>query len=160
MIDLIFLFIVLEILFLIPSYFLYKRYIKRNYEIKNIKTYSFLATLLMPIVWTTLFVIICFGIINPILRAKSFNSQDWKTNIDSRYRMVNDLKGNTLIGKDKKEVIKLLGENDGECGYKSNANTICYLIPNPDDIGSLDHYELVIQFDDFGKVINITSEMI
>ena len=74
--------------------------------------------------------------------------------------MVNDLKGNTLIGKDKKEVIKLLEKNDGECGYKSNANTICYLIRDPDNIGSLDHYKLIIQFDDSGKVINVTSEMI
>ncbi|WP_366183850.1 hypothetical protein [Flavobacterium ovatum] len=119
-----------------------------------------MATLLMPIIWTTLFIGICYGIINPILRSKEFNSKDWIENIDSRYRMTNDLKENVLIGKNKIEVLKILGKNDGECGYKTSPNTICYLIPDPENIGALDHYELVILFNEFGKVIKVTSEMI
>ena len=160
MIKLIFIFIVIEILFLIPSYFLYRKFLKRKSGIKNLKIYSFLATLLMAIIWTAVFVGICYGIINPILRSKDFNSKDWIENTDSRYRMINDLKENMLIGKNKKEVIEILGENDGECGYKTSPNTICYLVPEPDNIGVLDHYELVIIFNEFGKVENITSELI
>tara|TARA_R110002096_G_scaffold412484_1_gene612985 strand:- start:1456 stop:1938 length:483 start_codon:yes stop_codon:yes gene_type:complete len=160
MIKLIFIFIVFEVLFLIPSFFLYKKILKRKSGVKNLKIYSFLATLLMPLIWTTLFIGICYGIINPILRAKGFNSKDWVENVNSRYRMINDLKENKLIGKNKLEVIKILGKNDGECGYKTSPYTICYLIPDPDNFGMLDHYELVILFNEFGKVIEVTSEMI
>ena len=160
MIQLIFIFIVIEFLFLIPSYFLYRKFLKKKSVVKNLKIYSFLATLLMPIIWTMLFVAICYGIINPILRSKEFNSKDWVENIESRYRMTNDLKENVLIGKNKIEVLKILGKNDGECGYKKNLNTICYLIPDPDNVGILDHYELVIIFNEIGKVIQVNSEMI
>ena len=160
MIKLISIFIVLEVLFLIPSYFLYKKFLKRKPGIKKLKLYSFSATLLMPIIWTTLFIGICYGIINPILRSKEFNSKNWIENIDSRYRMTNDLKENVLIGKNKMEVLKILGNNDGECGYKASPNTICYLTPEPDNIGVLDHYELVILFNESGIVIEVTTEMI
>lgn len=160
MIELIFIFIVFEVLFLIPSYFLYKKFLKRKPGVKNLKIYSFLATLLMPLIWTTLFIAICYGIINPILRSKEFDSKDWVENVDSRYRMINDLKENVLIGKNKKEVLKILGENDGECGYKTSANTICYLVPDPDNFAFLDHYELVILLNEFGKVIEVTCELI
>tara|TARA_R110002051_G_scaffold277469_2_gene338792 strand:- start:35 stop:379 length:345 start_codon:yes stop_codon:yes gene_type:complete len=114
----------------------------------------------MPIIWTALFIGICYGIINPILRSKDFNSKDWIENTNLRYRMINDLKENVLIGKNKTEVLKILGENDGECGYKTSPNTICYLVPYPDDFGILDHYELVILFNEFGKVKEVTTEMI
>ena len=160
MIKLIIIFLVIEVLFLIPSYFLYKKYLKRKIAVKNLKTYAFLATLLMPIIWTSLFIGICYVIINPLWRSKDFNSNDWIENVDSRYRMVNDLKQNVLIGKDKTEVLKILGENDGECGYKQSTNTICYLVPDPDNFGILDHYELVIVFNESGKVIEVTSELI
>ena len=160
MIQLIFIFIVIEFLFLIPSYFLYRKFLKKKSVVKNLKIYSFLSTLLMPIIWTMLFIAICYGIINPILRSKEFNSKDWVENIESRYRMTNDLKENVLIGKNKIEVLKILGKNDGECGYKKNLNTICYLIPDPDNVGILDHYELVIIFNEIGKVIQVNSEMI
>jgi len=160
MIKLIFIFIVIEILFLIPSYFLYRKFLKRKYEIKNLKLYSLLATFLMPFMWTAIFIGVCYGIINPILRSKDFNSKDWIENTTSRYRMINDLKKNVLVGKNKTEVLKILGENDGECGYKTSSNTICYLVPEPDNIGVLDHYELVIIFNEFGKVENVTSELI
>ena len=74
--------------------------------------------------------------------------------------MANDLKENVLIGKNKSEVIEILGKNDGECGFKKNENTICYLVPDPDDYGVLDHLELVITFNELGIVIDVTSEMI
>ena len=160
MIKLIFIFIVIEIFFLIPSYFLYRKFLKKKYGIKNLKVYSFLATLFMPFVWTAVFIGICYGIINPILRSKDFNSKDWIENTYSRYRMINDLQENVLIGKNKIEVLEILGKNDGECGYKTSPNTICYLVPEPDNIGVLDHYELVILFDETGKVIEVTLELI
>ncbi|MDO6803926.1 hypothetical protein Q4595_15860 [Wenyingzhuangia sp. 1_MG-2023] len=157
MVQLIFIFIVLEILFLIPSYFLYRKYLKRKSVIKNLKIYSFLATLLMPIIWTTLFTVICYGIINPILRSKDFNEKLWKEDIYSRYKMKNDL-SHKIIGKTKNEVIELLG-ND----YKSNClyvNTICYVAYEPDNLAILDHYEIVIHFDENDIVNNISRELI
>ena len=160
MIKLIFIFIIIEVVFLIPSYFLYRNILKKKYGIKNLKIYSFSATLLMPLIWTALFIGICYGIINPILRSKDFNSKEWIENTDSRYRMINDLKENVLIGKNKAEVLEILGENDGECGYKTNRKTICYLVPESDNFGVLDHYELVITFNEFGKVEDVTSELI
>ena len=47
MIKLILIFIGLQILLLIPSYCLHKKYLKRKYGIKNLKIYSFLATILL-----------------------------------------------------------------------------------------------------------------
>ncbi|WPR70867.1 hypothetical protein SLW70_13130 [Flavobacterium sp. NG2] len=132
---------------------------KRKYGVKNLKLNSFLTTILMPVIWTALFIGIGYGIVNPILRAKKFNSKDWVENVNSRYRMINDLKENVLIGKNKTEVLKILGKSDGECGYRSTEDTICYLVPDPDDPGFLDHYELVILFDEFGKVVEVTSEL-
>lgn len=114
----------------------------------------------MPFLYTTIFTGICFGIIKPILKSKKFNSKDWIENTSLRYRMTNDLKENVLIGKTKAKVIELLGNNDGECGFKSKNSTICYSIPDPDNISILDHYELVIEFNLEGKVVNVTTELI
>ncbi len=156
MIKLIFLFIVFQVLFLIPSYFLYRKFLTKKFRIKNIKLYSILATLLMPIFLTTIMIGICYGIINPILRSKEFNSKDWIQNVDSRYRMVNDLEKNKkLNGKTKNEIIELLGtEYTTDCWTK---NTICYIAPDPDNYGILDHMEFVIFFNERNKVQQVQN---
>ena len=143
MIKLIFIFIVLQIIFLIPSFCLYRKFLLKKYGNKNIKKLSILATVLTPIFLTIAMIGICYGIINPLLRSKEFNSTDWIQNIDSRYRMVNDLAENDLLlGKTKDEIIALLGtEYTTDCWTK---NTICYISPDPDNYATLDHYEFVI----------------
>ncbi|PHS01821.1 MAG: hypothetical protein COA80_01770 [Leeuwenhoekiella sp.] len=156
MIKLIFIFIVIQVLFLIPSYFLYRKFLTKKFRIKNIKLYSTLATFLMPIFLTTLMIGICYGIIDPILRSKEFNSKDWIENVDSRYRMVNDLEKNKkLNGKTKNEIIELLGNKyTTDCWTK---NTICYDAPDPDNYAMLDHYEFVIFLNGKNKVERVQN---
>jgi len=143
MIKLIFIFVVLQAIFLIPSFFLYKKFLIKRFGSKNIKVRSILATFLMPFLLTILMIGICYGIVNPIMRSKEFNSKDWIQNIDSRYRMVNDLAENNILqGKTKEEIIALLGtEYTTDCW---TINTICYISPDPDNYAALDHYEFVI----------------
>ncbi len=156
MIKLILIFIVVEIILLIPSYFLYKKILIKKFRVKKVKIYSFLATILMPVFWTSIMIGICYGIINPILRSKKFNSKDWIENVDSRYKMVRDLEDNKLLeGKDKEEIIKILGRD-----YTINCwtkNTICYVAPDPDNYAGLDHYELVVFFNDNHKVERVEN---
>ena len=156
MIKLIFIFIVFEVLFLIPSYFLYRKFLTKKFSIKNIKLYSILATLLLPILWTVLFVGICYGIINPILRSKEFNSRDWIENANLRYRMIKDLEKNKKPnGKTKNEIIELLG-TEYTTGYWTK-NTICYIAPDPDNYAILDHYEFVIFLNNENKVERVEN---
>jgi len=154
MTSLIFVFVVFQVFFLIPSYFLYKKYWIKKTRSKYIKTYSILATLGMPFVYTIIMIIVCYGIINPILRSKKFNSKDWIVHTNSRYRMVNDLEKNkSLEGKTKAAVIQLLGtEYSNDCWTK---NTMCYVTPDPDNYALLDRYEFVIFFDDKNKVKSV-----
>ncbi len=109
-------------------------------------------------IYTALFLLIISYIVDPIVRSKKFETKDWVENVDSRYRMVNDLKkNNLLIGKTKNEVIKLLG-ND----YKENCivqETLCYVTSDPNSFGSFDHYELVIYFEK-GIVSKIRPELL
>lgn len=159
MIKLIFIFIVLQFLFLIPSYFLYRKFLIKKIETKKVKTYSILTTLLMPILLTALMFGVCYGIINPILRSKNFNTKDWIENTDSRYRMVNDLKSNKLLlGKTKEEIIKILGaEYKTDCWTK---NTFCYVAYDPENYAPLDHYEFIIFFNQKNKVERVEHQLI
>ncbi|GAB1308607.1 hypothetical protein KH5_12900 [Urechidicola sp. KH5] len=135
---------------------MYKKVLTKKSRNKNIKLYSILATLLLPIFWTAIFIGICYGIINPILRSKEFNSKDWIENVDLRYRMINDLKKNKkLNGKTKNEIIELLGISyTTGCWTK---NTICYVAPDPDNYAMLDHYQLVIFFNEENKVERVEN---
>ena len=143
MIKLIFYFVVLQVILLIPIFYLSRKFLTKKFGSKNIKIRSILATFLIPTFLTILMIAICYGIVNPILRSKEFNSKDWIQNIDSRYRMINDLKDNEILqGKTKEDIIQLLGtEYTMDCWTK---NTICYISPDPDNYGILDHYEFVI----------------
>ncbi len=151
MIKIIFIFIVLEFFFLIPSYLIYRKVLLKKFGVKNIKVYSILAMLLMPIIYTTLMFGLCYGVINPIIRAKKFNSKDWIENVNSRYRMVNHLKKTKLLeGKTKEEVIDILGtEFKADCWTK---NTFCYVAFDPENYTPLDHYEFIIFFNTNNKV--------
>ncbi|WP_179005719.1 hypothetical protein [Winogradskyella forsetii] len=105
---------------------------------------------------TTLMIGICYGIIDPVLRSKEFNSKDWIENVDSRYRMVNDLEKNKkLNGKTKNEIIELLG-NEYTTDYWTK-NTICYVAPDPDNYAMLDHYEFVIFLNGKNKVERVQN---
>ena len=143
MIKLIFYFVALQVILLIPIFYLSRKFLIKKFGSKNIKIRSILATFLIPTLLTILMIGICYAIVNPILRSKEFNSNDWIQNVDSRYRMINDLKDNEILqGKTKEDIIQLLGtEYTMDCWTK---NTICYICPDPDNYGILDHYEFVI----------------
>lgn len=154
MINFVFICIAIQVLFLIPSYFIYRKFLRKKIGNNNITMYSWLATLLMPFLYTVLILGISYGIIDPILRSKKFNSEDWIQNVDSRYRMVNYLiKNETLQGKTKEEVIVIMGEEFDENCWTNN--TICYKTPEPDNYAILDHYELIIVFNDQNKVESV-----
>lgn len=159
MIKVILIFIILEFFFLIPSYFVYRKFLLKKTSIKNIKVYSFLATFLMPVIYTTLMFGLCYGIINPIIKSKKFNSKEWIENVHSRYRMVNDLKKTKLLeGKTKKEVIEIMGT-----GFKTDCwtkNTFCYVAYDPENYAPLDHYEFIIFFNENNKVERMEYQLI
>lgn len=159
MIKFILIFVILQFFFLVPSYFFYKRILKKKFGHKYIKRRTILATFLMPLIYTALMIGLCYGIINPLIRAKKFNSKDWIENVNSRYRMINDLKKTKLLnGKTRKEVIELLGN-----GFKTdcwNKNTLCYVAYDPDNYAPLDHYEFIIFFNENNKVNRVEHMLI
>lgn len=85
--------------------------------------------------------------------SKKFDSAQWKSNVESRYRMVeNIIDSKLLLGMNKEEVIELLGSETeaGPC-----ANCIGYSTNNPDQGFSVDHEVLEIVFDDHNTVTEV-----
>ncbi|CAM4295604.1 outer membrane protein assembly factor BamE domain-containing protein [Zobellia nedashkovskayae] len=106
---------------------------------------------IMPIVYTGLLGLICFAVIDPIVRSKSFEKKLRVEDINSRYKMVRDINNsNLLIGKTQREVIEILGKD-----FKENCwgkNTWCYVAYDPDNYAPLDHYEFIVFFNEDGTV--------
>lgn len=153
--------IILQIILFIPSFFFYRKRIKKHSK-NHYNLLSVLAIFTMPIIYTTVLCILITGIIDPIWRSKDFDSKLWKENKSIRYRMVKKLKSeNLLIGKTKSEVIELLGTKYKEnCAVWVCDKTICYVAHDPDDIGFLDHYEFVVCFDSKNTVYKVSYEYI
>ena len=158
-------FIVLQIILLIPSFFFYKKVLRR-FKIKQLNLFATLSTLLLPFLYTFLFILLMGYVIDPYIRSKEFDRQLWY-NLDERYTMVNDLIDHQLIGKTKNEVLQMLGEPDGEyklSEYKLVAGDeqrrISYITPDPDNFAILDHYELVIYFDTNEKVKRVSYDLL
>lgn len=93
------------------------------------------------------------------MRSKEFDSKEWIENKNDRYRMINHLMASDLIiGKTKNTVIEIIGEE-----YKEDcllSNTFCYIAYDPDNFAFLDHYELVVHFDENNKVKKVSYELI
>ena len=158
MIKYITIFIFLQLILIVPSFFWYKKIINKL-EIRNSKLVSFILTFIMPIIYTLTFIFIYINVVEPIILSKKFTSETWIENVDSRYKMINDLEENKLlIGKKRIDIIKMLGPDYEEnCWIK---NTICYPAPNPDDFSILDHYVLIIYFNKTNVVKKIGYQMI
>lgn len=104
----------------------------------------------MSILSPLVFVMI-FCLFHCIAYDKEFNSSAWKSNPESRKRMTNNLlKSKQLLGKNKDEVIKVLGADYEENGI--NKNMIFYIIDENSYGG--DPEVIYIKFIN-GKVINI-----
>lgn len=152
MIDYIFYLILIQVLLLVPSFFLYRRILKKI-GVTAVKEYAYLCTILFPILFTWLFIAINSTYIYPWIRSEKFDSHRWKKEENYRYRMVNDLMENKLlIGKTKKDVIELLGNTteEGPCN-----NCIGYSTYEPDQGFSIDHEVLEINFDNQNKVTSV-----
>ena len=142
--DYVFYFILIQLILLIPSFYLY-RWVLRKTKLTAVKTYSYVFTILFPIILSWLFITINTKYIAPWIRSEKFHSQTWKSNDRHRYRMINDiLESKILIGKTKEEVISLLGNNteEGPC-----TDCIGYSTYEPDQGFSIDHEVLEINFE-------------
>ena len=82
---------------------------------------------------------------------KVFTYEKWDVDIDKRYKMADSLiRSEVLIGKDKQEVLSILGVN----GLKSNSgNTMEYYLNEDTENPKL----LIIEFDEEDKVITATA---
>lgn len=80
-----------------------------------------------------------------------FSCDRWDIDIKKRYRMADSLiRSEVLFGKDKKEVLSILGVN----GLKSNNNdTMEYYLSEDTENPKL----LIIEFDEDEKVKNVTA---
>ena len=158
MTNLIFYFFILQIILIVPSFFIYKKLISK-WTSRYLILKAIIPTLLIPILLTISFGAISYQYLDPIWRSKKFNSTDWIKEEDSRYRMINDLiSSNLLIGKTKNQVKLILGPNYSEnCWLK---NTYCYIAYDPDNFAFLDHFELIVHFDKNNLVKNVTYELI
>ena len=155
----IFIFVIIQ-LFLIPAYNSFYLWLFTKYKIKYVKVLTIFSNIITPIILTILFINFGYNIILQLIRSKDFDSVVWKENINERYKMLNDLKENKIIGITKEEVLKMLGPSDGECGYLTNELNICYLTNDPYYSGFLDHSELVIRFNENLIVVSVSHESI
>jgi len=151
-------FIVLQLLLLVPSFFLYKKLVRR-FNLKKVKLISILLTFIMPFIYVVIFFTVHFWFITPLIRSQKFEKKIWVEDVYSRYKMVTDIiRNGLLIGKTKKEVIDILGE-----GFHENCwgeNTLCYPAYDPDNYAFLDHYELVVFFNEKGTVKRVSTLLI
>lgn len=141
-------FILLQLVLLLPSFYLYKRLFFK-FKIKWAGIFAFVCTLTLPILLTWIFIIANREYIAPRIRSERFDHEKWNSNEKNRYRMVRDIiDSKLLIGKTAEEVISLLGKSEegGPCdclGYPTN---------EPDGGFSIDHEVLEIDLDKHGKV--------
>lgn len=142
--DFVLWFILFQLVFLIPSYYLY-RWMWKKTGLALVDIYAKICTVLCPLLFTWLFIIVNERYIYPWIRSESFNSSKWRTNEEYRYRMVNDvINRGILIGKTKHEVLELMGKDteEGPCN-----DCIGYSTNEPDQGFSLDHEVLEINFE-------------
>ena len=152
-----FIIVIIQVLFLIPSYFIYRKILKRR-KVKRIVIKTFLMTIILPFIYTLILMLTWGFVIEPIIRSKKLDSKEWVENKSSRYRMENDIKNNNLlIGKTKKEVLAILGEPYTDNFLNCN-NCIAYKTYDPNNIGSFGITALVIDFNGNGIVIKVHSE--
>jgi hypothetical protein len=97
----------------IPTYFICKWIIKRL-KIGNDNNRKFIAVIptiiLSPIIYFGLVMIWIFSV--SYYPTSDFDQNEWKSNIEERYKMSEDiLESEMLIGKNRDEVINILGNN-------------------------------------------------
>jgi len=145
--------VILIILILaIPIYFLSKWILKkRNFgNDKNRKYLAIIpAVIFSPILYVGLIYLWFFSV--SYYPTKDFNKQEWESNPQERYKMSeNIIDSKILIGKTKKEIVKLLG-NDY---YSYTENHIAYGLGFVPGLFNIDPDVLDIYFEN-EKVIKV-----
>lgn len=138
----------------VPIYF-FSKWILKKLNIGNEKNRKYFAVLptivLSPLVYVAAIVIWIVSM--TYYPSKDFDKQEWKSNIEERYQMSEDIiDSEILIGKSKQEVIELLGTE-----YWSNGeDNISYYLGFVPEIANIDPDVLDIYFEN-GRVIKISQ---
>ncbi len=138
----------------VPIYF-FSKWILKKLNIGNEKNRKYFAVLptivLSPLVYVAAIVIWIVSM--TYYPSKDFDKQEWKSNIEERYQMSEDIiDSEILIGKSKQEVIELLGTE-----YWSNGeDNISYYLGFVPGIANIDPDVLDIYFEN-GRVIKISQ---
>ena len=134
----------------IPIYFIW-RWIGRKVDVDNMtkKVTVWAATIITtPIVYFMLIWLMFF-----YYPKYDFNKTSWQTNKGERYEISNNIiDSKMLIGKSKKEVIQIMGDE----GNMDTSDDWSYNIGTIPKIGNIDPSNLNITFKD-GKVIEVTQ---
>lgn len=143
--NFLFYFICLLFVLLFPINVFFRRYYYRK-NIKNSNFKALLAAFGSGMAVVLVFSFLYVRVIHPLVRSKTFEAHEWKTNEPNRYKMVaNLIESKLLVGKSKVEVITLLG-NHYELGPCSNC--IGYATFEPCQGFSIDHEVLEVIFNE------------
>jgi hypothetical protein len=129
----------------IPTYFICKWIIKRL-KIGNDNNRKFIAVIptiiLSPIIYFGLVMIWIFSV--SYYPTSDFDQNEWKSNIEERYKMSEDiLESEMLIGKNRDEVINILGNNYST----NNENRLSYELGFVPGLFNIDPDYLDIKFE-------------
>ena len=143
---------IIVLILAIPIYFLTK-WILKKLKLGNEKNRKYLAfiptAILSPLLYSGIISIWIFSI--SYYPKTDFNKHEWNENKEERYEMSKDIiKSKMLIGKTKKEVIEILG-NDF---YNNGDNHISYELGCVPGLFNIDPDFLDIYFES-GKVIKV-----
>jgi len=133
------------IILAIPTYFICKWIIKRL-KIGNDTNRKFIALIpaiiLSPIIYFGLVMIWIFSV--SYYPTSDFDQNEWKSNIEERYKMSEDiLESEMLIGKNRDEVINILGNNYST----NNENRLSYELGFVLGLFNIDPDYLYIKFE-------------
>jgi len=151
--------IIIVVIFLIFLITLLFKWLLRKFNIGKLKYRNYLSILLAPIMMvliaTATFKIYDHNINGPI----NFESSKWKENKYTRHRMAIDIvRSEILIGKNKNQVIELLGLDHKSSPWHMCENGLNYKTYDPYDFG-IDHEALIICFKE-NKVSYVTVTLI
>lgn len=134
--------IAINLILAIPTYFIC-RFIFRRINHKGLRRVTtWLTTIaLTPVIYVGL-ILIWFAVAS-YYPERDFEKEKWMTDIEKRYEMADDLVDNEkLIGKTKKEIIELLGQEENN---PEGSHWIYYIGCKPSLIG-IDPDILEIEF--------------
>jgi hypothetical protein len=139
--------IIINLILAIPTYCLCRLVFRRLKDKTTRKRVTWSATLLLtPMIYVGLII----GWVSSVsyYPARDFDKEQWKTDLEKRYKLTDDLIDNRkLIGKTKEEIKELLGQED----VSLDGSRWTYYIGFKPSLSGIDPDVLEIVFED-GKV--------